>query len=171
MEIKEFLSKSGVHFEIHKHTPVFTAQRMAAVEHERGRYVAKPVIVRADGRYLMCVLPASHHLDWAKLKTHLAAQSVELAKESEIADLFPGCQVGAEPPFGNLYGLPTLMDKALERDDHLLFQAGTHEEAIRMSMADYQRLAQPKVVGCSDRPSLRRRLAVLLSRLTDYFAK
>ena len=90
MEIKEFLSKSGVPFEIHQHTPVFTTQRMAAVEHERGRYVAKPVIVKADGRYLMCVLPASQHLDLAKLKTHLAARSVELAKESEIADLFPG---------------------------------------------------------------------------------
>ena len=171
MEIKEFLRKSGVRFEVHKHTPVFTAQRMAAVEHERGRYVAKPVIVKADGRYLMCVLPASRHLDLAKLKTHLAARSVELAKESEIADLFPGCEVGAEPPFGNLYGLPTLVHKALERDDHLLFQAGTHEEAIRMSMADYQKLAEPKTLDYSCRTSLWRRLAVLLSRLTDYFAK
>ena len=171
MEIKEVLRKSGVRFEVHKHAPVFTAQRMAAVEHERGRYVAKPVIVKADGRYLMCVLPASHHLDLAKVKTHLAARAVELAQESEIANLFPGCQVGAEPPFGNLYGLPTLMHKALERDDHLLFQAGTHEEAIRMSMADYQKLVAPKVLDFTDRMSLWRRLRVLLSRLSGYFVK
>jgi Ala-tRNA(Pro) deacylase len=171
MEIKEFLIKSGVHFEIHEHTPVFTAQRMAAVEHERGRYVAKPVIIKADGRYLMCVLPASHHVDVAKLKSQLAAQSVELAQETEIADLFPGCQLGAEPPFGNLYELPTLMDKALEREDYILFQAGTHEEAIRMGMKNYQNLVEPQVLDFSDRLSLRRRLSVLLSRLTDYFAK
>ena len=73
MEIKEFLRQAGVFFQIHKHTPVFTAQRMAAVEHERGRYVAKPVIVKADGRYLMCVLPASYRVDLAKLKAHLGS--------------------------------------------------------------------------------------------------
>jgi len=171
MEIKEFLSKAGVHFEIHQHAPVFTAQRMAAVEHERSRYVAKPVIIKADSRYLMCVLPASRHVNLARLKTPLAAQAVELAKEREIAELFPDCDVGAEPPFGNLYGLPTLMDKALKRDDHILFQAGTHEAAIRISMRDYQKLVEPQVLDFSHRTSLRQRLSALLSRLTDYWAK
>ncbi len=98
----------------------------------------------------MCVLPAPRHVDLAKLKSYLAAKFVELAQESEIAELFRDCDVGAEPPFGSLYKLPTLMDKVLENDDHVLFQAGTHEEAIRMSMADYRRLANPKVLDLSD---------------------
>jgi len=149
MEVKEFLKKSGVEYETSKHVPVFSSQKMAQVEHESGRYVAKPVIVKADGRFVMCVLPASRHVDLEKLKSQLAAGFVELAQESEIAELFPDCDVGAEPPFGNLYKLPTVMDKTLEKDDHVLFQAGTHEEAIRISMADYQRLAHPKVLDFS----------------------
>ena len=149
MEVKEFLKSSGVSYETSKHVPAFTAQGMAAVEHEPGRYVAKPVIVRADDRYLMCVLPAPCHVDLIKLKSQLAAETVELAQESEIGELFPGCDLGAEPPFGNLYELPTLMDKALENDDHILFQAGTHEEAIRMSMADYRRLVEPRIMDLS----------------------
>ncbi len=150
MEVKEFLKKSGASYETLKHTPVFSSQKMAQIEHEPGRYVAKPVIVKADGRFLMCVLPASRHVDLAKLKSQLAAEFVELAQESEIAELFQDCDVGAEPPFGNLYKLPTLMDKVLENDDHVLFQAGTHEDAIRMSMADYRRLVHPKVLDFSD---------------------
>jgi len=146
MEVKEFLKTSGISYETSKHVPAFTAQGMAAVEHEPGRYVAKPVVVKADDRYLMCVVPAPSHVDLAQLKSQLTAESVELATESEIADLFPGCELGAEPPFGNLFELPTLMDKSLEADDHILFQAGTHEEAIRMSMADYRRLVEPKVM-------------------------
>lgn len=149
MEVKEFLKKSGVSYQTSRHSPVFTAQGMAAAEHEPGRYVAKPVIVKADDRYLMCVLPAPCRADLAKLKSQLAARTVELAQESEIAKLFPDCDLGAEPPFGNLYELPTLMDKALEKDDHILFQAGTHEEAIRMSMPDYRRLVGPKILDLS----------------------
>ena len=154
MNVKEFLDRSGVRYKLSLHASVFTAQRMAAVEHEHGRYVAKPVTIKADGRYLMCVLPASHHVDLAKLKSQLAATTVELAQETEIAELFPDCEVGAEPPFGNLYDLPILMDKALEKDDHILFQAGTHEEAIRMSMADYRQLVQPTILDFSYRVSL-----------------
>jgi Ala-tRNA(Pro) deacylase len=153
MKVNEFLDRSGVHYEVSQHVSVFTAQRMAAVEHEPGRFVAKPVIVKADGRYLMCVLPASHRVDLAKLKSQLAAQSVELAQESEIAELFPDCDVGAEPPLGNLHGLPTLMDRALELDDHILFQGGTHEVAIRMRMADYRQIVEPKVLDFSYRMS------------------
>jgi len=94
----------------------------------------------------MCVLPASYHVDLAKLRRELSAQSVALAEEGEIEGLFPDCELGAEPPFGNLYELPTLMDRTLERDDHILFQAGTHEDGIRMSMADYRKLVAPQVL-------------------------
>lgn len=149
MTVIEFLDKSGVNYEITEHKPTFTAQRMAAVEHESGKYVAKPVIVKADGKFLMCVLSACYKVDIAALKTQLGAKSVELADEKDIAEIFKDCELGAQPPFGNLYDLPTIMDKALEADDHILFQAGTHEKAVKMSMSDYRKLVAPKVLEFS----------------------
>ncbi|HUT29617.1 MAG TPA: YbaK/EbsC family protein [Sedimentisphaerales bacterium] len=149
MRVMEFLDKSGVKYEVSEHKPAFTAQRMAAAEHEPGRYVAKPVIVRADDKYVMCVLAAPHKVDLAALKKQLGAKSAELATEAEIGEIFADCELGAEPPFGSLYDLPTVMDKALEDDDHIVFQAGSHEKAIRMSMADYRKLASPKVLQFS----------------------
>jgi len=147
----EFLDKSGVNYEVAEHKPTFTAQRMAAVEHEAGKYVAKPVLIKADGSYVMCVLSASDKIDLRALKKQMSAKSVELAEEAEIGKLFDDCELGAEPPFGNLYDLPTVMDKALVSDDHIMFQAGTHEKAVRMSMADYRRLVSPKVLEFSYR--------------------
>jgi Ala-tRNA(Pro) deacylase len=149
MRVIEFLDKSAVRYEVTEHPPAFSAQQMAAAEHEPGKYVAKPVIIKADGKYLMCVLAACCKIDLAALKTRLGAKSVTLAEEKEIADLFDDCELGAEPPFGNLYDLQTIMDKALEKDDHITFQAGTHKKAVRMSMNDYRKLTQPKVLEFS----------------------
>lgn len=146
MRVMEFLDQAGVKYEIREHPPVFSAQGLAAAEHEHGQYVAKPVIVKADNRYIMCVLPAPRKIDLGKLKGQLEAQSVELADEDEIGKLFPDCELGAEPPFGNLYDLSTVVEKSLESDDHILFQAGTHGKAIRMSMAEYRKLVEPKVL-------------------------
>ena len=144
MRVIEFLDKSKVSYKVTEHRAAFTAQHMAAEEHEPGKYVAKPVIVRADGKYVMCVLPASCKIDMDALKSQLAAKSVKLAKEKDIVKIFPDCVAGAEPPFGNLYDLPTIMDKTLEDDDHITFQGGTHEKAIRMSMDDYHKLVEPR---------------------------
>ena len=149
MRVIELLDKSEVRYEVTEHPPAFTAQQVAAVEHEPGKYVAKPVIVKADGKYMMCVLSACYKIDLGALKSQLGAKSVELAQEKEIGKIFDDCELGAEPPFGNLYDLPTIMDKVLEKDDHITFQAGTHEKAIRMSMDDYQKLVEPKVLEFS----------------------
>ena len=149
MRIIEFLDNSAVRYEIREHPPAFTAQQMAAIEHEPGQYVAKPVIIKADGKYIMCVLSACYKIDMGALKSQLGANSVELAQEKEIGKIFNDCELGAEPPFGNLYDLPTIMDKSLEEDDHITFQAGTHEKAIRMSMDDYRKLVEPKVLEFS----------------------
>jgi Ala-tRNA(Pro) deacylase len=111
--------------------------------------VAKPVIIKADGKYLMCVLSACCKIDLGALKSQLGAKSVDLAEEKEIGSIFDDCELGAEPPFGNLYDLPVVMDKALEKDDHITFQAGTHEKAIRMSMDDYRKLVEPKLLDFS----------------------
>ena len=149
MQVIEFLNKAGVPYEVTEHEPAFSAQSMAAAEHEPGRYVAKPVIVKADGKYVMCVLSACYKIDLRTLKKQLGAKKVELAEEKEIGQLFGDCKLGAEPPFGNLYDLPTIMDKALEADDHIMFQAGTHEKAIRMTMNDYRKLVAPQVLEFS----------------------
>ena len=146
MRVTEFLDESAVPYEVTEHAPTFTAQQMAAAEHEPGKYVAKPVIIKADGEFIMCVLAACYKIDLGALKNQLGASKVELADENEIAKIFEDCDLGAEPPFGNLYDLPVIMDKALENDDHILFQAGTHEQAIRMNMDDYRKLVKPKVL-------------------------
>lgn len=149
MGVVEFLDKSKVKYEVSKHQPAFTAQQMAAEEHEPGKYVAKPVIVKADDKYVMCVLSACYKIDLSALKKQLGAKKVKLVEEEDIGKIFPDCELGAEPPFGNLYDMPTIMDKALEEDDHIMFQAGSHEKAIRMSMADYRKLVEPKVLQFS----------------------
>jgi Ala-tRNA(Pro) deacylase len=149
MRVIELLDKSGVTYELTEHPPAFTAQQMAAAEHEPGKYVAKPVIIIADGKYIMCVLSACCKIDFDALKKQFGAKVVELAPEKEIGGIFEDCDLGAEPPFGNLYDLPTVMDKVLEKDDHIIFQAGTHEKAIRMNMDDYLKLVKPKVLEFS----------------------
>ncbi len=149
MQIMEYLDKSGVKYEVTEHKPAFTAQHMAAEEHEPGKFVAKPVIVKVDGEHVMCVLGACYKIDLEALKVQLDAKKVELATEEEIAGICGDCDIGAEAPFGNLYNLPTIIDKALEADDHIVFQGGTHETAIRISMADYRKLAEPKVLEFS----------------------
>ncbi len=145
MQVTDFLKKSKVKYKLTKHEPSYTAQNLAAAEHEPGRFVAKPVIVKADGKFVMCVLAAPHKIDFKALKKQLGAKSVKLAEEKDIGELFPDCELGAEPPFGNLYDLPTVMDKSLEADDHIAFQAGSYEKAVRMTMKDYRKLAEPEV--------------------------
>jgi len=149
MTVIDFLDKSGVKYEVTEHKPAFTAQRMAAAEHEPGKYVAKPVIVKADDKDLMCVLAASYKIDLSALKKQLGAKQLELAEEKDMGKIFGDCELGSEPPFGNLYDLPTIMDKALEADDHITFQAGSHDKAVRMSMGDYIKLVKPKVLEFS----------------------
>jgi Ala-tRNA(Pro) deacylase len=149
MKLTEFLDKSSVRYKVTKHPPAFTAQHIAAEEHEPGQYVAKPVIVKADGEYVMCVLPACYKIDLGALKKQLGVKKVQLAKEKEMGKIFDDCEVGSEPPFGNLYDIPTVMDKVMENDDHIVFQAGSHEKAIRMSMQDWRKLVEPKVLEFS----------------------
>jgi Ala-tRNA(Pro) deacylase len=107
--------------------------------------VIKPVIVNADGQFFMCALPASHKIDFEELKRQLEANYVSLVTEEQLAELFPDCELGAEPPIGRLYGMTTLMDGSLIHDDRVTFQAGTHEDSVTMTLADYRRVAQPEL--------------------------
>lgn len=149
MKVVELLDSAGVHYEMSQHRPTFTAQQMAAEEHVPGMYVAKPVVVKADDRFFLCVLPACCKIDLDALKMQLNVRELQLADEDELRRLFGDCSLGAEPPFGQLYGLPTIMDQMLQDDPYIVFQAGTHELAIRMDMDDFKNLAQPRVLKFS----------------------
>jgi Ala-tRNA(Pro) deacylase len=145
MNLPSYLDEQGVHYRLSQHPAAYTSQDLAAVEHVSGKKVIKPVIVRADGEFVMCALPASYRVDLNELRDQLEAQHVELADEQTLEKLFPGCEVGAEPPMGRLFGLTTLMDESLMNSDIVMFQAGTHQEAVTMSLAEYRRIAQPEV--------------------------
>ncbi len=145
MKISEYLKENGVYFSMHEHPPAYTAQEVAAEEHVSGNLLAKAVVVSAGDRYVMCVVPASYKVDMKKAAKKLGVKSVRLADETELAKLFPDVEVGAEPPFGNLYDLTTLVDEHLAADDEIMFQAGSHRHAIRMKYADYASLTEPDV--------------------------
>ena len=149
MLLTQYLDERGIKYQIREHRSTFTAQEMAAEEHIPGASVAKPVLVKADKKFYMCVLPACCKVDLDALKRQLGAKKVDLADEKELAALFSDCALGAEPPFGNLYNLTTIMDESLQEDKEIVFQAGSHEQAIRMSMADYTAIVQPRILAFS----------------------
>lgn len=145
MRLQNFLDQQGVSYRLSHHDPTYRSQDLAAAEHIPGRKVIKPVVVRADGHWVMCALPASHRVDMEELRDQLSADQVLLADEEALARLFPECELGAEPPIGRLYGMPTLMDESLTADDTVTFQAGTHTDSITMSLAEYRRVADAEI--------------------------
>jgi Ala-tRNA(Pro) deacylase len=145
--LKTFLDGNHVPYATLQHPIAFTAQGVAAVTHVHGRELAKTVVIRADGRFVLAVLPAPGRVDLKRFREVVGADLVSLATEVEFQGLFPGCEPGAMPPFGNLYGLPVFVDQKLTLDRTIVFNAGTHSEAIRMEYADFERLVQPKVAA------------------------
>jgi Ala-tRNA(Pro) deacylase len=145
MKLETYLQENRVAFKTHDHPPAYTAQEVAAEEHVSGKMMAKVVVVWADGKYAMCVVPANLKVDVQKIGKALKAKKVRLADENEMAKLFPDVEVGAEPPFGNLYALPTLVDEHLAADEEIVFQAGSHRQSVRMKYADYASLVKPSV--------------------------
>jgi Ala-tRNA(Pro) deacylase len=145
-KLKEFLDSHGVRYISISHSITYTAQEVAASAHVRGKEMAKTVIVRIDGRLAMAVLPASPQVDLSLLKEALGAQNVEIAAEKDFREAFPGCELGAMPPFGNLYGMDVYVDPSLSKDEEIAFNAGTHHELIRMGYVDFEKLVRPKVV-------------------------
>lgn len=145
MKVEELLTEAHVPFEKKHHAEAFTAQEVAARAHVSGDLLAKVVVVRAGGDYALAVCPATHVVDLEMLSATIG-EKARLANEGEMEDIFSDAQLGAEPPFGSLYGMPTYVDESLARHERIVFQAGTHEDTIEMSFADYRKLARP-VVG------------------------
>ncbi len=149
MDVDVLLRRHGMSFTKTTHPATFTAQRLAAESHTPGQNVAKPVLVRIGTTYVLCVVPACRRVDLDAVARAMNVEGAALASEHELAQVFDDCELGAEPPFGEPYGIPTLMDATLRDDEYLVFQAGTHTEAVRMLRADYERVAEPIVAPIS----------------------
>lgn len=144
-KLKNYLDKQKVRYKSLKHELAYTAQEIAAAQHVPGKQVVKSVLIKADKGYLLAVLPATHLIDFAKLKKAVKAKKVSLASEEDIEKLIPDFEIGAMPPFGNLYNLPVYMDKTIAEDEEIVFNAGTHTDTVKMRTADLEKLAKPKV--------------------------
>jgi Ala-tRNA(Pro) deacylase len=143
--LKEFLDRHNTKYEVISHSLAYTTQEIAASVHIPGKKLAKTVIVKIDSKIAMAVLPASYRVDLELLKKAIGASKVELAREEEFKSMFPDCEVGAMPPFGNLYDMEVLVAESLAEEGEIAFNAGSHTELIRLAYKDYARLAKPKV--------------------------
>lgn len=149
MNIQQFLTEHAIEYDALPHRTTFTASRLADAVHEHGDFVAKTVVLKADGEYVLAVLPATHSLELSLARSEIGCSHLELATEGELADLFPDCEVGAIPPFGSLYGLQTWVDSRLAEDDHIVFDGQSHEEALRISYSSYESLEDPRIADLS----------------------
>ena len=145
-KLKEFLDSRNIRYVVISHSVAYTAAGIAALTHIPGRELAKTVIVKMDGALAMAVVSASQHVDLAQLRAATGSNSVELASEDEFKAKFPDCELGAMPPFGNLYGLRVFADEALMHDKEIAFNAGSHRELVRISWEDFDHLVQPTIM-------------------------
>jgi Ala-tRNA(Pro) deacylase len=144
MNLDDFLSSRRVPFEHLHHRPAYTANRTAQMLHVPGKEVAKTVLLRTDRGYVLAVLPATHQVNLDEVRRELGVERVEMASEEEMERLFPDCERGTLPPFGSLYHLETLVDESLTADERIVFDAQSHEDAIRMTYRDYESLEHPR---------------------------
>lgn len=151
-KVKEFLDASKVKYVSIQHSVAYTAQEIAASAHLPGKEVAKTVMVKLDGKMSMAVIPASYSVDFDLMKKASGAKTVKLATEDEFKDLFAECDIGAMPPFGNLYDMDVYVGESLAEDDIIAFNAGSHTELIQLAFADFKKLVKPKIAKISTRP-------------------
>jgi Ala-tRNA(Pro) deacylase len=141
--VHDFLQRQHTRYELIHHARAVTAQETAASAHIPGQLLAKTVMVNLDGRLAMVVVPAARRVNFGRLCRDTGAQDAALASEADFRDLFPDCEVGAMPPFGNLYGLEVYVDESLVSDADIAFNAGTHTEIVRMPYSEFERLVAP----------------------------
>lgn len=146
-KLKEYLDAQGVKYLTISHSKAFTAMEVAESAHVQGREMAKTVVLNVDGKLAMAVLPAVQKVDLDLLRKNMGAASVELAREQDFRADFPGCEVGAMPPFGNLYGMEVFVEPRLAADQEIAFNAGSHTELIRLAFKDFERLVKPRLMS------------------------
>lgn len=148
-KLKKFLDSNGVKYVVMKHSTAYTAQEIAASAHIPGKELAKTVMIKVDDKMAMAVLPASYKVDFDLLKDATGADQVELASEEEFKYTFPDCEIGAMPPFGNLYDMEVYSAESLAEDEEIAFNAGSHKELIKLAYKDFENLVKPKVIKFS----------------------
>jgi Ala-tRNA(Pro) deacylase len=145
-KLKELLDEAKVSYEVYNHPLAYTAQEIAAQQHFSGKEMAKVVMLEVDGLLVMGVIPGSQKINLNTAKASLGAKAVRLATEDEFISRFPECEIGAMPPFGNLFGLPVFVDPALEKDESIYFNAGNHVQTLRLLYRDFAKLVKPRLV-------------------------
>jgi Ala-tRNA(Pro) deacylase len=151
--LESYLRENGATFEVQHHARAITAQEVAATEHVPGKMFAKTVMVLGDEEMAMLVVPAPYHVNPERAAEALGASEVRLAGEEDFESAFPDCELGAMPPFGNLYGVPVHVDRVMAEDETIVFRAGTHTDAMSVRYADFERLVEPNVAEFADPPS------------------
>jgi Ala-tRNA(Pro) deacylase len=149
-KLKEHLDSQKIKYVIVSHSPAFTAMEVAESAHVPGRELAKTVIVKLDGRLAMAVLPSTRKVDLNLLRESAGAEEAKLATEAEFKSVFPDCETGAMPPFGNLYGLDVYVAPKLAEDEQIAFNAGSHTEVMKLAYHDFERLVKPRPVRMTD---------------------
>lgn len=144
-KLKRFLDDNDVKYVTIGHSQAFTAQEVAASAHVPGKELAKTVMIKLDGSMAMAVVPAPSQVDLESLRELAGAGEAELASEDEFEALFPDCEAGAMPPFGNLWDMDVYVDEALREDEEIAFEAGSHTELVRLAYDDFEGLVQPSV--------------------------
>jgi Ala-tRNA(Pro) deacylase len=147
--LKEYLDREDVRYVTIVHSPAFTAQEVAAMAHIPGKNIAKTVVVKIDGKLALAVVPASYSVDFDMLQGAIGAKKVELARENEFKGQFPDCELGAMPPFGNLYDMEVFVARSLAEDEDIAFNACSHHELIKLPYREFERLVQPHVITFS----------------------
>lgn len=145
-KLTEFLDKNNVKYVTITHSTAYTAQEIAHSAHVPGEELAKTVIVKLDAKMVMAVMPAPARVDLDRLRELTGASKAELARESEFRELFPDCDIGAEPPFGNLYDMNVYVDSSLTEDENIAFNAGSHTELMQLAYRDFENLVKPTVM-------------------------
>ena len=149
-QVRDFMEINSVDYEVIPHTVSYTAQETAASVHRPGREVVKPVLITDGEKYALAVVDAPHKVDLDKFARVSGMEGAVLAEEEVMREVFPDCEPGAMPPFGNLYGVDVYCDKHLEKDDTITFNACTHYEAVRMKWEDFKRIVEPQIVDIFD---------------------
>ena len=145
VKLKEYLDNNNVDYEVSPHKEVFTAQELAACLHIPGKVMTKVVMIKVDGKDVMTVIPACRRINISKLKEMFKSEEVRIEEEEEFKNIFPECDVGAMPPFGNLYGIDVYVDSSLADDEYIMIQGGNYREVVRLKYEDFARLAKPQV--------------------------
>jgi Ala-tRNA(Pro) deacylase len=150
-KLRDFLDKHNIQYVTSSHSLAYTAQETAAAAHIAGQELAKTVMVKIEDKLAMAVVPASFKVNLDLLRKATGANKVELAHEQEFGSMFPESEVGAMPPFGNLYGMEVFVDESLSHDEEIAFNAGSHTELMKLAYKDFERLINPKVASFAAR--------------------